>query len=501
MFCNKCGNKLSASVKFCNKCGNSISIPKEQEAERYNITKKEVNEVDLKKHRNEILIYFLLFLLGMIDIASSSAMEQEYGVISLYLGTGLGNIFNSYTLSGIVVTMLDFIFSLSVIWLVVAVVKNNKYSKLRRGGYVPSKKTIDFNFKRYFKIIFTILGLSFFVLFFIMSLSEEDLISNIFLSLWIASIMGGSLALLLTIFIKWSKEIYYKTSDKQQSIQQPKTNISVKKYLRVLNKKTLLILGSIPIIFIVILWIVGVAFVEPTEDSNKNISTKELNTKKISASIVNIYCSIDDDYNSEYNNYGGSGTIISEDGLIITNSHVIPQDETMLQVSDLGCLVYIPNATTGSAEEIYYANPVVYEGLSEEYDLAYLKIYEVYVDEDGWVWGEYPKKFIAYDINAICNEDNIILGEKIRVYGYPLMSGGMSLTITDGIISSLPGEGLILTSAKIDEGNSGGLAVDNNGCMIGIPSSVMLGEYENMGVIISKKLVEKFQKKADIENY
>ena len=77
------------------------------------------------------------------------------------------------------------------------------------------------------------------------------------------------------------------------------------------------------------------------------------------------------------------------------------------------------------------------------------------------------------------------------------MSGGLSLTITDGIISSFPGDGIILTSAKIDEGNSGGLAVDSDGCIVGIPSSVMLGEYENMGAIISKKLVEKFQNIMD----
>jgi len=47
-----------------------------------------------------------------------------------------------------------------------------------------------------------------------------------------------------------------------------------------------------------------------------------------------------------------------------------------------------------------------------------------------------------------------------------LLVVGYSLTVTDGIVSSLSGDGLIYTSAKISHGNSGGLAVDKNGCIL-----------------------------------
>ncbi len=56
----------------------------------------------------------------------------------------------------------------------------------------------------------------------------------------------------------------------------------------------------------------------------------------------------------------------------------------------------------------------------------------------------------------------------------------------------LPDEGLIVTSAKISHGNSGGLAVDENGCRIGIPSMVRGDDYESLGVIISNEMIYEF---------
>ncbi|MFA7676260.1 MAG: trypsin-like peptidase domain-containing protein, partial [Candidatus Shapirobacteria bacterium] len=84
------------------------------------------------------------------------------------------------------------------------------------------------------------------------------------------------------------------------------------------------------------------------------------------------------------------------------------------------------------------------------------------------------------------------LGENVIIYGYPVTSGGYNLTITDGIISSLNDDGTILTSAKIDSGNSGGLAVNQNGCFVGVPSAVVNGDYQNLGVIIPQILIDEF---------
>src|SRR3989344_136745 len=205
----------------------------------------------------------------------------------------------------------------------------------------------------------------------------------------------------------------------------------------------------------------------------------------IASAVVNIYCT----GATEEESSGGSGTIFSEDGLVLTNAHIIPQNDQ----DEANCLVILPDPVTGSADEIYLAYPIVVPELSETYDLAFIQIHDVYYDqEEGIAYGEYPKKFPAYDGNQYCKNENVQLGESVRIYGYPAISGGYSLTVTDGIVSSFPGEGLIITSAKISYGNSGGLAVDRYGCMIGIPSMVSGDENESLGVIISNDLISSF---------
>lgn len=221
---------------------------------------------------------------------------------------------------------------------------------------------------------------------------------------------------------------------------------------------------------------------------------RKIDQNVITSSVVNIWCQSSIDENDVS---GGSGTIITTDGVVITNSHVIPQNETNILTSEDGCLVILPNKQTGQPEEIYWAKPIVIPELSDNYDLAYLQINNVFVDESGERWGTFPKTFPSifaeeqkYD--DICRFQNIKLGDIIRVFGYPETSGGFDLTITDGVVSSLPGDGTILTSAKIDAGNSGGLVVDKKGCMVGIPVAVSEGKYQNLGVIISVDLILEF---------
>lgn len=221
-------------------------------------------------------------------------------------------------------------------------------------------------------------------------------------------------------------------------------------------------------------------------------STGFVNTSIINASVVNVLCpSLDKFGEISDKSSGGSGTIISSDGLIITNSHIIPQDKESINVSQKGCLIVLPHPETGSYNEIYWAEPIVIPDISEEYDLAFLSITEPFENENGEIFGEKSKIFPAINSSA-CTGETLKLGEEVRILGYPTTSGGESLTITDGIVSSFPGEGLILTSAQIDTGNSGGLAIDRYGCMIGIPSAVNFGEYQNLGVIISKDLILEF---------
>jgi len=230
------------------------------------------------------------------------------------------------------------------------------------------------------------------------------------------------------------------------------------------------------------------------EKSDKMLSTNDKFNKydqsEIVAPVVNIFCPSD---SSGYEVSGGSGTIINEDGLILTNSHVIPQDESGVLTTESGCIVALPNPITGELSELFWAEPIVLHDISEAYDLAFLQIYTAYFDEETQSYaGTYPRKFPAFDDSERCIEESIRLGEAVRVFGYPAISGGYSLTITDGVVSSFPGNGLIVTSAKISHGNSGGLAIDENGCMIGVPSLVSGDEFESLGVIISNDLIFSF---------
>lgn len=214
------------------------------------------------------------------------------------------------------------------------------------------------------------------------------------------------------------------------------------------------------------------------------------NNYDVASSVVNIYC--EGESNEEI--AGGSGTIFTEDGLVLTNAHIIPESaKDDVYIDDTLCFVVLPDPTTGAPDEIYYAYPILDENLSDEYDIAFLQIHDVFYDEEeGVYYGEFPKKFPAYADKKQCS-DSVKLGEPVKIYGYPAISGGYALTITDGVVSSLLiDEGLIITSAKISYGNSGGLAVDQNGCMIGIPSMVTGDENESLGVVISNDLINEF---------
>jgi len=252
------------------------------------------------------------------------------------------------------------------------------------------------------------------------------------------------------------------------------------------HRKGLIIFAGI-ILFFVIIGVYDNSSTNQAPSDYPTTQTTSYDQNTIAAAVVNIFCP---STQSDEESSGGSGTIISEDGLILTNSHIIPQDKINLHVSEEGCLVVLPNPTTGQPDEVYLAHPIVFPDISDKYDLAYMKIYAAYYDTDTKEYkGTYPRKFPFVDTAKQCT---VKLGEPIRIFGYPALSGGYSLTITDGVVSSFPGDGLIVTSAKISHGNSGGLAVDINGCMIGVTSMVNSDELESLGVIYSMDLVRQF---------
>ena len=141
----------------------------------------------------------------------------------------------------------------------------------------------------------------------------------------------------------------------------------------------------------------------------------------------------------------GSGVIISEDGYVLTNNHVISGADKIT--------VYV-NPGDGSEEQSYEATLV---GSSESNDIAVLKI-----DATG--------------LNAATfgDSDQIEVGELAVAIGNPM--GQVHGSVTAGIISAVEQEltiddvtiNAIQTDAAINPGNSGGALFDSYGNVIGI---------------------------------
>lgn len=210
--------------------------------------------------------------------------------------------------------------------------------------------------------------------------------------------------------------------------------------------------------------------------------------KEIFSTIVKVVCT---DSNDEYS-YSGSGTNFIDSGYILTNLHVVKDGDEVLS-----CMVGFPDPETGLIREAYWATPIIDDDNESNLDLALLSIDDPVFDEELNVYGYYDhildESFPVHEESEECLNSTPVLGEQIYILGYPYLTGG-ALTITDGLVSSLYSQdGYIITSAKISSGNSGGIAVDTNGCYVGVPTATYAEESEEQyGEIIDAQFVEEF---------
>lgn len=213
-------------------------------------------------------------------------------------------------------------------------------------------------------------------------------------------------------------------------------------------------------------------------------------------SVAKIVCADNDYY------YYGSGTNFAENGFVLTNLHVIDGNK------DLECMVGFPDPETGLIREAYWSTPIIDNENETGLDLALLSVDEPVFDDQYNIYGFYNKilegRLPYYSETDICLNTIPKLGDQVFILGYPPLSGG-ALTITDGLVSSLySSDGYIITSAKIGRGNSGGLAVDNNNCFVGVPTAVYQEEQnEDYGEIIDAQFVYEFFDAVydDVEEY
>lgn len=165
----------------------------------------------------------------------------------------------------------------------------------------------------------------------------------------------------------------------------------------------------------------------------------------------------------------GSGIIISDDGYILTNNHIVAtsSSESYYEVSEATKVT-----VTLFNDETEYEAKII--GKDEQTDLAVIKI-----EKTGLAKAEFA------------DSDNIKVGEFAMAVGNPL---GMQSSITCGVISAVNREvtdsdgkkfNLIQTDAAINSGNSGGALVNNEGKVIGINTLKLSGTgIEGMGFAI-----------------
>jgi len=174
----------------------------------------------------------------------------------------------------------------------------------------------------------------------------------------------------------------------------------------------------------------------------------------------------------------GSGVIISPDGYIVTNNHVVENADKIN--------VILPDKRSLEAKVI---------GRDANTDLALIKI-----------------EGSGYPIVKLGNSDNVRVGEWVLAVGYPF---ALNTTVTAGIVSAkgrqigildntTPGpngepqprtaiESFIQTDAAINRGNSGGALVNTRGELIGVNAAIasQSGSYEGYGFAIPINLAKK----------
>ncbi len=183
-------------------------------------------------------------------------------------------------------------------------------------------------------------------------------------------------------------------------------------------------------------------------------------------------------FDSSYNlaQYGfGSGIIISEDGLMLTNHHVaIVEDSFNGNAQESGYQICIPTDINSEPDCSYTARLIASD---ESLDVALLKIEKI----DGL--GD----LTSFPFLELETSDATKVNDEVIALGYPGI-GGDTITITRGIISGVSekySSKWYKTDAVISFGSSGGAAIDATGKVIGITGAAHSDLLGSLGYIMS----------------
>ena len=218
------------------------------------------------------------------------------------------------------------------------------------------------------------------------------------------------------------------------------------------------------------------------------LDTAELDRAKAASVFLT---AIDDSGNPMYT---GSGSIISSDGLILTNAHVgkpTAPGQGAIEGGDPAFLLV--SVTSGSddvaAEPTYRAESIVADGYL---DLAVLQITADaagnLVDSDDL---DLPEPL------PLGTSSGVRTGDEITALGYPAIGNVSSqlskpLTVTRGVVSTFQSDpvigterGFIDSDVRLGSGNSGGPSINGAGEIIGINTAVITANSDSAGAITS----------------
>lgn len=161
----------------------------------------------------------------------------------------------------------------------------------------------------------------------------------------------------------------------------------------------------------------------------------------------------------------GSGSIITPRGHILTNFHVVSDDNGRLINQGNNVIIAVPPNEGENAQAKYRARVVDFD---DSLDLAIIQLLAM---ADG---SALPGNLGLNPI-PLGSSQSVNIGDSIVIIGFPGL-GGSSLTVTRGIHSGIarfsddPGS-FIKTDTEINRGNSGGTAINAAGELIGIPTA------------------------------
>ena len=203
------------------------------------------------------------------------------------------------------------------------------------------------------------------------------------------------------------------------------------------------------------------------------------NIETLQAATVQILAKVQDGGRS-VTAWHGSGTIISPDGLIVTNAHVaaptspglaVLYNDPELLFADTPSRLVIAMETRSDQppQEAFVAELLAADGTL---DLAILRIV---TDVNN---NPVDTNSLNLPYISLGNSNLVRLGDEIRILGFP-GAGGETITFTRGDVSGFESQdrvgdrAWIKTDATFSPGNSGGLAVNSAGQLIGVPSFIL----------------------------